>query len=190
MMITFSEKFKNFIRENSNNILNSNWDVLYDNYKYYGCCEATSILTQTLMNSKINPLDTLIDVPSNYLNGDKNIEELILRSNYNLKSISQAAFFECTNLEYVELPENGRFESIGVDAFNNCGNMCYLYLPSTLKRIDVRAFYNCKNLKEICFGGSVVDWNNINQRNSKNIWYNVPCRKIECIKDNVTIRLR
>ena len=74
-----------------------------------------------------------------------------------LRTIHQGAFYECEHLKEVQLNED--LEILGTDEHMADGGMwCGIFedsglgrirLPSTLKRIEYKAFKNCKNLKNV-----------------------------------------
>lgn len=180
----FSERFKNFILNNQEIINKELWDPLYDALKYSGCAETAKSLTHLLQSIGVDPLQTMSYVPMGYLKGDKNLKELILRDNSRIKEVGQFAFNECSNLDYVEFAEG--LEVIHLGAFMACTKLEQLYLPSTLKEIREGAFSCCHSLKEVHFGGTMEEWLKVNQ--SKNVFGNVPARKISCVDGLVRLR--
>lgn len=51
---------------------------------------------------------------------------------------------------------------IAEEAFMDCKNLIRIYLPRTLRLIERAAFKGCDNLKEVIYGGSLEEWNNVN----------------------------
>ena len=66
-----------------------------------------------------------------------------------LTTINRYSFSECDNLQEVILPEG--FNSLGEQAFYSCDNNKYVKLPSTLTSINSFAFYYNLNLRNIDF---------------------------------------
>ena len=64
----------------------------------------------------------------------------------NVKSITQQAFYGCTNLKRIKFPDG--LESIGVQSFQSCGLLSFTY-PKSLKSIGNYAFMGCDKLKTI-----------------------------------------
>lgn len=65
---------------------------------------------------------------------------------YNVTSIGDDAFRQCTNLTSVNLPNT--ITSIGYDAFSGC-NLFSIDIPSSVKIIRASAFSSCNNLTSI-----------------------------------------
>ncbi|MBR1529869.1 MAG: leucine-rich repeat protein [Oscillospiraceae bacterium] len=61
-----------------------------------------------------------------------------------LRSIGNACFSGCENLEEINLPEN--LKSIGASAFYNCKKLKKINIPKNLNFIDKMAFMNCESL--------------------------------------------
>lgn len=181
----FSERFKEFINNNSHLIEEGDWDSLYEHFKYSGCSERAKTLTKILQSIDVDPLQTMSYVPMGYLREDQYLKEIILRNNYKIKEVDQFAFYRCENLNYVEFAEG--LEIIGHSAFAACSKLEELYLPSTLKEIHTDAFKLCYELKNIYFGGSMDNWLKVDQKNGS-IFSNVPARKIKCIDGLVRLR--
>ena len=74
---------------------------------------------------------------------------------YKVKSISNEAFCECTELEYVEI-ENGP-ESIGAEVFAGCTSLARVKIADSVKNIGWGAFLNCASLSEISLGNGVSE---------------------------------
>ena len=65
----------------------------------------------------------------------------------NLKSIPEAAFLDCTNLNHIYLPHS--VTSIGLSAFLRCKSLTYITIPNAVKTIENTAFSECSGLKSI-----------------------------------------
>ena len=72
-----------------------------------------------------------------------------------MKSISAAAFVDCTALEELYIPEG--IERIELDAFGRCYGLKNVYLPQTLKVIERGVFWKCKGLEEITIPAGVEE---------------------------------
>ena len=65
-----------------------------------------------------------------------------------LKTMGNAAFAYCKNLEYIELPES--LESIGCRAFQGCSRLKTLRIPSRVTHIDGRdMLLDCTDLESV-----------------------------------------
>ena len=74
-----------------------------------------------------------------------------------MRTIRQSAFYKCQSLK--EAVFNEGLEVLGTDEYTDDGKLLYglfeessvecVELPSTLKRIEYRAFEDCKNLRHI-----------------------------------------
>ena len=70
--------------------------------------------------------------------------------------------------------------SIGTAAFIYNHRLKSIVLGSGLKYIGVSAFYNCKNLKQIRFNGTIEQWNCVQKPGD--LWhYDVPTDKVVCL---------
>ena len=65
----------------------------------------------------------------------------------NLKSIPNAAFLDCTNLNHIYLPHS--VTSIGLSAFLRCKSLTYITIPNAVKTIENTAFSECSGLESI-----------------------------------------
>lgn len=78
-----------------------------------------------------------------------------------LKSISGGAFSECESLTEIVVPECVTTISAGI--FRRCNNLMAVGLPSGITDIEEYAFGDCHKLTLIEFGGTIAQWNAINQ---------------------------
>lgn len=51
------------------------------------------------------------------------------------------------------------------NAFSMCTSLISLTIPKSVKSIRRHAFYNCKNLKNVYYSGTIEDWCNIEMKN-------------------------
>lgn len=73
---------------------------------------------------------------------------------YQVKQISDAAFFDCYEVTAIELPDG--ITSIGRVAFYDCAGLTSFTIPATVTSIDEEAFNNCYNLTSINIPSSVT----------------------------------
>ena len=96
-------------------------------------------------------------------------------------SIGENAFSYCVNLRSIHLPKSLAY--IGIHAFESCCRLTSIVLPESLTDIEINVFVNCfdlrhiyipksvrsiyldafdfTNIKDICYGGTKEEWNNI-----------------------------
>lgn len=69
------------------------------------------------------------------------------------------AFSGCSSLSELSLPEG--LQTIGKEAFVDCVSLQEITLPSSLRSVGENAFYHCKNLDNICYLGTIENWETI-----------------------------
>ena len=106
-----------------------------------------------------------------------NLETIIIPDN--VKSIGRAAFasgaiVNDTKLKNVIFSENSKLEVIKDQCFAGSEDITSITLPKSLKAIEYDAFWDCDNLAEVKFMGTVEEWNNVDTVPSispGNVWY-------------------
>ena len=96
-----------------------------------------------------------------------------------LKYIGFAAFKDCSRLKNLKFPNTLKY--IREAAFKNCFSLENIYLEKGIENIG-NAFYDCRNLKNIYYSGTISDWNDINKKFDREDLYNVT---IHCIDGEV-----
>ena len=76
-----------------------------------------------------------------------------------VKSVGQSAFQDCAKLTAVEIPEG--VTSIGSSAFDGCSSLTSVTIPDSVTSIGNSAFYGCSKLKHVYYGGSDLQWKEI-----------------------------
>ena len=76
-----------------------------------------------------------------------------------LKRIGDYVFENCFSLYMVSLP-NG-ISTISQGLFSKCSQLTYVSIPTSVRTVEDDAFYGCSSLAEVYYGGSELDWNNI-----------------------------
>ena len=144
---------------------NGEWDNLYKSSRkneYFGI---SGELTQLLLKSGIDPLNSLDYIPGFYMYGStitnfnipnhiKEIrEDAFSNSNINkifipnsVNHIETGAFMECKNLNNIQLPKNISFLSSIVFAGSGLKE---IVIPGNIKEIKHRAFIECNLLKRV-----------------------------------------
>lgn len=191
MHIDIPVELKNYIKDNVDLIDSGNFNKLYDEYKYKAISQI-NILTTMLYSCGIFPDKmNLIEIPQGYATNDCIIEILDCRNNPILMRVCGYSFVDNRNLKEVHLPDN--CSTIGRNAFAGCENLSYIYLPKNLNFIGEFAFSGCLKLKEITFGGTILEWKSVIQnycgnKIKSNAFYKIPCRKIKCIDGYTQLR--
>ena len=82
-------------------------------------------------------------------------------------SIGNSAFQGCSSLTSVTIPEG--VTSIDYQTFYGCSSLTSVTIPDSVMSIGSSAFYNCSKLKHVYYGGSDLQWKEI-QIGSNNGW--------------------
>lgn len=165
-----TEKVKEFLTDpyNLDLIQNNQWDKVYNkelnNYNFYP--KDKGDLTITLLSCGINPLDYFTyKIPDDYL----------CRIDPGVKMI-----------EEITIPEG--IEEIGSSAFCQNESLLKVNFPKSLYYIDRAAFYECVNLSEINYNGTIAEWKRIGQEDKNTTFYSVKAKYIKCLDGNFKIR--
>lgn len=116
---------KKLIQDHQDEINNNEFDNLYADWDGVTCD-----LTDVLLQSGIDPLETLGWVPDYYATDLKIIKDVKL------------------NDDVVE---------VGDQAFAICINLEHLFIPESVKEIGDWCFYGCKKLKEVAYDGTLEE---------------------------------
>lgn len=84
-----------------------------------------------------------------------------------ITNIDRYTFLGCANLLSITLPDN--ISSIGVGAFYSCKKLTDISIPVSVESVGYEAFEFCENLKNVYYGGTEKQWNqiDINRSDSK-----------------------
>ena len=74
-------------------------------------------------------------------------------------SIDYLTFYGCSSLTSVTIPEG--VTSIGNSAFYGCSGLTSVTIPDSVTSIDSGAFQGCSKLKHVYYGGSDLQWKEI-----------------------------
>ena len=161
-----SSDAKTILNKYKEEINSGNFKPIYNDLLMLDSAGLTSEISQIFLNSGINPLNYLDEVPANFLttaeidsitipNGITKIKNSAF-SNTNLtrieipdsvNEIDACAFYHCANLKYIKFSKN--VEIIPISVCTNCTSLEFVYLPDKLKIIDEKAFNNCPKLQVI-----------------------------------------
>lgn len=133
-------------------------------------------MTQILIESGIDPLDSLNYVPENYLCKNWNIISINLPNT--IIGIDSSAFEGCENLESITLP-NG-LKNIGPWVFHSCHSLKSITLPKTLDYIGDGNFDYCEDLEIVNFEGSCEDFIALIEDNTEMFKYSDKLEEISC----------
>ena len=105
--------------------------------------------------------DTTVEVISNSYTGEIEIPSSATNSattkTYNVTSIGDGAFQECTSLESVTIPDS--VTSIGDSAFYGCTHLTSVTIGDNVTSIGTYAFFNCEKLTSVTIPNSVTKIN-------------------------------
>ena len=77
-----------------------------------------------------------------------------------VQQIGDRAFFGCGNLKSVTIGQGSTLDRIGYSVFGLCSSLESIVIPSGVTRIQ-NAFYLCRSLETIYYGGTQEGWNSI-----------------------------
>ncbi len=77
----------------------------------------------------------------------------------NLASIGSCVFSDCVSLTSVAIPSG--VTSIMDNFFNGCVNLTSVTIPASVTSIQIWAFSDCVKLKDVYYGGSQAQWEQI-----------------------------
>ena len=152
-------------------------------------------ITMFIIESGINPLNYLSEVPAFYLYGTE-VDSIVIPPN--IASIGKRAFYTCrqlrsidfkctdlgfigqhsfmwTGLEDVEIPEGTQL--IGEAAFANCKFLKTLILPDSITWLDKSILHGSSRCTP-CFWGTKEQWNKVGKANDSDDL----CKKIMIMK--------
>ena len=89
--------------------------------------------------------ESLVEIKRRGFAGNRRLRKVVFP--YNLERIGAQCYRECSNLRSVEFEKNSRCKVISEGIFDSCTRLEKVYLPETVKIIEKRAFYRCKELK-------------------------------------------
>ena len=138
------KELKEFLNEPENQELLNNYKFkeIYEKLTGLGL---VAIFTQLCLESKINPLDYMDEVPTFFMFSNTNIKSFTIPNN--IKNIGVSAFEQCSNLTSINLPNN--LTKISNSAFQYCLALNNVTIPDSVTDIENYAFYNCSDLSNI-----------------------------------------
>ena len=96
---------------------------------------------------------------SNPLFWRSNVKTIIFDSAVQI--IPANTFFGCDKLENIILTTDSQLKTIGENAFISCCALTEIYLPKSISEIGWRAFSACTTLQTVKYAGSADEWSNI-----------------------------
>ena len=128
-------------------------------YNFSAECETGQTLYYNITDNE-NHYVTVVSPTLGYynLNGEMTIPDVVTNVNdgisYQVTSIGEYAFYECTGLTSVEIPNS--VTSIGDNAFAKCTGLKSVEIPNSVTSIGLCAFDGCKGLKSVEIPNSVT----------------------------------
>lgn len=171
---SLTNQIKNLLEDYIDIIQEEDWDRLYQQVDYDP--DTFGEMTQVLIESGIDPLDSLNYVPENYFCKNWNIISINLPDN--IIAIDSSAFEGCDNLESISLPSG--LKTIGSWVFHSCSSLKSITLPKTLDYIGDGNFDYCDDLETVNFEGSCEDFIALIEDNTEMFKYSDKLEEISC----------
>ena len=177
---------------------------VYDIARKKGSSTITSDLSRLCLESNINPLNYMENVPTGFLN-TMNVDSFDIPDH--IKTIDGWAFDECTRLSNVKFPKNlsiigpsafyntnlnevdlldTKLKTIYREAFASCNNLSKIYLPSTLKEIQNYVFEGDWEIDTINYNGTKQQWYQITKYPNWNEASTI--KYIDCIDGEIDLK--
>lgn len=169
-----NHQLQNLLEEYIDIIQEENWSSLYQQIDYDP--DTFGEMTQALIESGIDPLDSLNYVPENYLCKNWNIISINLPNT--IIRIDSSAFEGCENLESITLPKGLR--NIEPWVFHSCPSLKSITLPKTLDYLGDGNFDYCDELEIVNFEGSCEDFIALIKDNTEMFKYSYKLDIISC----------
>ena len=109
---------------------------------------------ENLVSLKI--ADSVIHIESGAFNWCSKLKNVTIPSN--VKSIEPFTFKDCGIID-ITIPD--RVTSIGYSAFDSCFHLTGVTIPATVTSIEESAFSRCSELAEVHYGGTAMQWTQI-----------------------------
>ena len=169
-----NSELKNLLEDHIDIIQEEDWARLYQQVDYDA--DTFGEMTQLLIESEIDPLDSLNYVPENYLCKNWNIVSINLPAT--ITKIDSSAFESCEYLESIALP-NG-LKDIGPWVIHSCPSLKSITLPKTLEYIGDGNFDYCDELETINFEGTCEQFLSLIEDNTHMFKYSYKLEEITC----------
>ena len=114
---------------------------------FSGCSSLTSVTIP----------DAVASIESDVFSGCSSLTSITIPKS--VTSIGNDAFRECSSLTNVTIPEG--VTSIDSYAFSGCSSLTSVSIPEGVTSIGNYAFYGCDKLKHVYYGGSDLQWKEI-----------------------------
>ena len=184
-----SSDAKTILNKYKEEINSGNFKPIYNDFLMLDDAGLTSEISQIFLNSGINPLNYLDEVPANFLmhaeidsitipNGITKIKNFAfpytnltrIEIPDSVNKIGIYAFYNCTNLKYIKFSKN--IEIIPRGVCSNCISLEFVYLPDRLEMIDKNAFNGCPKLQDIVLPRGIKNIGSFElPRNLKHAYY-------------------
>ena len=163
---------KKFIEQHIDLIENNWWEQLYSLAIELVYRQRIGELTQILLDANIDPLNSLTNIPPNYLAWSP-IQQFTIPDK--IKAIGEFAFIE-TEIVSIDIPKDvvigeraftschqlekvvfKGYADMGYNAFYDCPSLVDMYLPKDFT-MDSHCLGSCHSLVELHYAGTVEDW--------------------------------
>ncbi len=128
---------------------------------------ASVMIVSMLYSGKVYAGESYIcgdNLQADYSNGDLSIYALdksysgSVNAMYEYSS-SKSSPWSTNNVQHIYISSD--VYSIGSEAFKNMTSVESIHIPSSLYQVSDNAFYGCQNLKDVYYGGTQEQWDNM-----------------------------
>ena len=140
------------------------------NQAFYGCSSLTSVTIPEGVTSigdsafwgcsgmtSVTIPDSVTSIDGGAFSGCSSLTGVTIPGG--VTSIGGSVFYGCSSLTSVTIPEG--VTSIGSSAFDGCSSLTSVTIPDSVTSIGNSAFYGCSKLKHVYYGGSDLQWKEI-----------------------------
>lgn len=106
------------------------------------------------MTSLVIP-DSVTTLGTQVFEGCENLSKVVFEGHSAITIIPQAAFRECSNLEYIDIPNT--VTQIDSSAFYLCSNLAKINIPNSVKLFGASAFSGCSKLTSVNIPNGVTE---------------------------------
>lgn len=150
-----TQSVKNYIEYNIGLIDNNDFDRFYEEAQFtLANNREIAELTEILVAAGLDPLKHLDYIPEAYLYNNQDIIKFEIPPH--IKRIESKAFCFCGHLKEIRIPSSVSY--IDYNAFCGCTALDTVYFEPLAIDIENEAFDQCYHIKEVCFSGTIEEW--------------------------------